>query len=1191
MKHYKNLKLKWKVASLAVVPICCMLYFAQTEIRQAASVLEENKRVQVLSELSVLSSNLVHEVQKERGFTAGFLNSSGTLFTNELDQQRLEVDKQFLVMEKYLEGFDGQVFGQNFVDLQNDALAKLSQLDEIRLRVSDFSIPQGEAVGFYTSINGALLGKIGFLTEASSDGEFRSLTTAYLNFLQSKEQSGLERAVLVGVFTQGEFGTGVLERFLSLVNTQDTRTQVFQSLATPEQIQFYDATMSGESIEETEAMRQAALDGRINGGISVDPGRWFTMQTAKINLLKAVETRLSEDLQIASSESSAAAASALWIAILTSLFAIVGTLIGIIVSVRTITKPIFEAVDAADAIANGDLDSNIDTSMDDEVGSLLKSLNTMQQRLIDRIERGDDEKAAENARIRHGLDTCQANVILADYEQNVVYANRSMRDLLTVHEDKVAGYSSGFSVSQLLGRQVSSLVSSKAVIQNLSDPIEFRHEISDLTFDVSLAPMTSESGERIGTVIEWRDLTEELAQIAASEARAAQREQQKEAQLAKDKVLADENARVKNALDVCQANVMVADAELNIVYTNASLSNMMTRRKSELQQAFPNSNVSKLIGLKVNSLHTDPQQQKKLLEKLDTSDASRLCVSGLTFDLIATPMFDQEKNRLGTVLEWRDITESLERKANNKIVADENARVRQALDAANSNMMLADVNDAIIYMNNTVRMLFSSSEGAIRKDISGFTVDGLMGSKLSTLIGKADPSASSREISLGGMTLRAVTNELKDDKGVKLGTVVEIENRTEELSIEQEVQTMVRSALDGDLSQRIKIQGKSGFFETLSKNMNDLVAVCEGITNETIAVLGKMSKGDLTREIEGDFNGSFKQLQDDTNLTVKRLTEVMGKIKMASASVATGAQEIFQGNLDLSNRTEQQAASLEETASSMEEMTATVQQNAQNAKEADKLALVAREKAEHGGSVVSNAVTAMTDINSASKHIADIIGVIDDIAFQTNLLALNASVEAARAGEQGRGFAVVASEVRNLAGRSATAAKEIKELIQDSVSKVEEGAKLVDESGETLEAIIGAVKQVTDIVAEISSASEEQASGIQEVNTAITQMDEMTQQNAALVEEAAAASEGMGDRAKDLNKQMQFFTISGNGDINSVNDGGAQSAPIPEVDRRSTKRPWQESKGAAKKAAPAASGTKADNVQSIGIVGTDWEEF
>jgi methyl-accepting chemotaxis protein len=251
------------------------------------------------------------------------------------------------------------------------------------------------------------------------------------------------------------------------------------------------------------------------------------------------------------------------------------------------------------------------------------------------------------------------------------------------------------------------------------------------------------------------------------------------------------------------------------------------------------------------------------------------------------------------------------------------------------------------------------------------------------------------------------------------------------------------------------------------------------------------------------------------------------------------------------------SSSLEETASSMEEMTSTVKQNADNAGQANQLATAARDQAEKGGAVVSNAVKAMGDINDASKKISDIISVIDEIAFQTNLLALNAAVEAARAGEQGRGFAVVATEVRSLAGRSATAAKEIKELIQDSVRKVEDGSLLVTQSGQTLEQIVLSVKKVSDIVAEIAAASREQSSGIEQVNKAVMQMDEMTQQNAALVEEATAASQSMADQARDLTKMMERYEV---GDSHGAAQPPARAAApakaAPVVERRSPDRPF-----------------------------------
>ncbi len=328
--------------------------------------------------------------------------------------------------------------------------------------------------------------------------------------------------------------------------------------------------------------------------------------------------------------------------------------------------------------------------------------------------------------------------------------------------------------------------------------------------------------------------------------------------------------------------------------------------------------------------------------------------------------------------------------------------------------------------------------------------------------------------------IQASYNPILDAAGKPFKVVKYATDVTAQVSLVRETQAVVTAAANGDLTQRISLSGRSEELSAVARGVNSLIDV---------------------------------------------MTTLVTRIKTSTDEVRMGAEEISAGNTNLSRRTDEQASSLEETAASMEQMASSVRQTADNAGQANQLAIAACAQADKGGAVVKSAIEAMSGIDAASAKIADIIGVIDAIAFQTNLLALNAAVEAARAGEQGRGFAVVASEVRNLAGRSATAAKEIRALIENSVARVGEGSRLVNESGRTLLEIVTAVKKAADIVAEIAAASREQSSGVEQVNRAVSQMETVTQQNAALVEEAAAASESIVEQVRALNAMIERYRV------------------------------------------------------------------
>ncbi|WP_313466558.1 methyl-accepting chemotaxis protein, partial [Pseudomonas nitroreducens] len=360
----------------------------------------------------------------------------------------------------------------------------------------------------------------------------------------------------------------------------------------------------------------------------------------------------------------------------------------------------------------------------------------------------------------------------------------------------------------------------------------------------------------------------------------------------------------------------------------------------------------------------------------------------------------------------------------NADAAEYNARIKSALDNVSANVMIANNDLDIIYMNRTVTEMLGNAEADIRKQLPNFNASRLMGANIDMF--HKNPAHQrgmlahltarhKAELSLGGRRFALDVVPVFNDAGERLGSAVQWTDRTEEFRAEQEVSQLVDAAVAGDFSKRIEASNKEGFFLKIATGLNSLVDTADKGLRDVTRVLGALAQGDLTQRIDADYQGTFGELKDYANETAQSLSRMLGQIREAADTIHTAASEIASGNAELSTRTEQQASSLEETASSMEELTSTVKLNAENARQANSLAVNASEVATEGGSVVQKVVGTMSAINDSARKIADIIGVIDGIAFQTNILALNAAVEAARAGEQGRGFAVVAGEVRTLA--------------------------------------------------------------------------------------------------------------------------------------------------------------------------------
>ncbi len=453
-------------------------------------------------------------------------------------------------------------------------------------------------------------------------------------------------------------------------------------------------------------------------------------------------------------------------------------------------------------------------------------------------------------------------------------------------------------------------------------------------------------------------------------------------------------------------------------------------------------------------------------------------------------------------------------------VANANRRIRLALDNVTLPVRIADDDGTVIYINHALRDTLRRNAEGFSRQIPGFDPDKVVGGSIGMFY--AEPQAALNRLSslsavaqsrlnLGGRMYDLTTTPVLSDEGERLGTVGQWHDVTEQLAAEEEIDQMVNAAAQGQLSQRLNLQGKSGFFATLASGMNQLVATTEQGLSDVATVLSAMAEGDLTQRITRDYKGLFGQVKDSVNASTDKLTQVIGEVRAAADALSGAANQVSATAQSLSQAASEQAASVEETTSQIDVMSASITQNSDNAKVTDGMATKTNKEASDGGVAVSQTVIAM-------KQIASKIGIVDDIAYQTNLLALNAAIEAARAGEHGKGFAVVAAEVRKLAERSQEAAKEIGELAASSVDTAERAGKLLDQ-------IVPSIQKTSELVQEIAAASSEQSESVTHIGGAMGQLSKATQQNASASEELAATSEELSGQADQLQQSIGFFNI------------------------------------------------------------------
>jgi methyl-accepting chemotaxis protein len=668
-----------------------------------------------------------------------------------------------------------------------------------------------------------------------------------------------------------------------------------------------------------------------------------------------------------------------------------------------------------------------------------------------------------------------------------------------------------------------------------------------------------------------RSVTRPLSQIAAIVGRIAEGDLQVQVPALKrsDEIgvlaralLAMRDVTVKNlrltfALENASSNVIVADQDNRIVYLNKTGHELFSSTEADLRKDLPAFSAANIIGQSIDDFHRHPAHQRNVLADLKAAHRARVKIGPRTFDLCANPVTNPKGERIGTVVEWSDRTAELaaetlassERAARDAaLLAERQAgelRERRLLDALKilgDGIIVYDKEDRLVLCTELAREFFKGQEHLFVQDrtYSDILKVGIKEGLFPDAMGRESEWLASR------MRARQDSNSqfefpldekrwilIKERRTSEGGIVTLCRNVTQrkvaELALEnaqRDIAKLVEAAAAGDFSARVDLTGKDGTILTMGESMNSLLDTIRGVLSEVMTLMFRLAQGDLSKRIEGNYQGELARLKEDSNSMTAKLAQVVGETTAGMAVIKEATADLAMGAEDLSRRTEDQVSSLEELSATIKEFTNTAANSAASADQARQLVLATRNAAESGGSVAQEATDAMGKIEKSSRRIADIIGMIDDIAFQTNLLALNAAVEAARAGEAGRGFAVVAKEVRSLSQRTSKASKEIKALISESSIHVQEGVGLVSRAGESLTEIVRSIKRVSDIVSEMAAAGQEQSSAVTEMQNAIGQIEGATQHNAAMAQETSAALASTDKQVQAIMEVTRFFAAA-----------------------------------------------------------------
>ena len=812
------------------------------------------------------------------------------------------------------------------------------------------------------------------------------------------------------------------------------------------------------------------------------------------------------------------------------ILAAVVCVVALVPTVKTLLAPTVDALNSAVDMLD-DLGTREDFpaggAKGDEAGSVLARLKAF-KRSYERSAQQSQVKEAESEKYYAGLEQTSTNIMMADLDYNITYMNKTATALFTVNEADFKTTLPMFDASKLIGTNIDIFHKNPAhqrgILASLNGALEAEILIGTRIMKAVANPIIDAQGQRTGTIVEWTDQTEEVHRI----------EEERE--------LAMISARYQAGLTQVNTNIMMADLDYNILYLNESATQLFRANEADFKTTLPNFNASKLVGENIDVFHKNPAHQRGILNGLNGTITADLLIGSRNMKAVVSPVCNDVGTRIGTVVEWLDQTDELARLKEEALVNASNAQVKTALGEVTANVMMADKEFNIIYMNKAATRLFARNEAEFRTDLPNLDAKQLLGTNIDvfhknpahqrSLLSGLTQTISS-ELDIGGRVMTVIATPVNAEDGARQGYVVEWVDKTDQVMAEREVDTIVTAATNGEFNHRINEAEKEGFFARLAGGLNEVMGTTESSLNDVLRVLQSLAGGDLTKSIDGDYKGLFGDLKTDLNVTIEKLGEVLSNVNGSVTNIANSAEEVSSTAQSLAQGASEQAASVEETSASIEQMGASIDQNNENAKVTNDIASKSARSAEEGGSAVSQTVSAMNDI--ASK-----IGIIEDIAYQTNILALNAAIEAARAGEHGKGFAVVAVEVRKLAERSQVAASEISTLASSSVTIAETAGTLLDE-------IVPGINNTAELVQEISAASDEQATGAGQIGEAMGQLDKVTQQNASASEELTATAESMRNQSQNLLEQVGFFNLKDDGSsklaaVRVVAGGGSVSA-------------------------------------------------